>query len=806
MIGLRIFRPLALCADRLSLALLMLAALGSASAVAATSNSSRIIPHAAAASHSAAGVVLPPPSSEIPHVVIPALSGTPQLADFLPEKPQSDLVRSMLRVNNFTERYPDDGAPATEATVAYVGYTREHLYVAFVCSDSETRSIRAHMLKRDQLSNDDFVQIMLDTFHDSRRAFVFKVNALGVQADALYSEQTGSDYSFDTVWDSWGQRTPHGYVALMRIPFASLRFGRVPSGTPRQWGIILQRGITRKDEFVYWPQVKHNVAGQLTQEAVAEGFEDIEPGKNSQIQPYSLAHSFRQLNTVDANNPFFSDKNLQGYAGVDIKSVLHNSLVLDMTVNPDFSQIGVNNPAPPNQRFQYYFPELRPFFIENSSYFQTPLNLYYTPNIVMPQFGERLTGKVGKYALGILSVDDREPGLEVTSDDPAYGSRTHSYVGRVNRDIGNQSNLGVIYADQEYMSSFNRNGGADYRVRVRDRWTFTGQAVTSETRNTDSSWQSGQVWTQSASYTDLHTGMWFNFRDVAAGYTTATGFFTRPDIRQPHGSFSYTFRPAHGPLLAHGLNFYAQRTWDHTGLPLDFYFDPEYSFSFKHSTSLSFVAFLEQDRLRPSDYSDLPANVDYHSNGGGASFSTSPSPLLAVGVSGYAGQAVNYSPPDGKGPSSVGVQSDHLNLDVKPLRPLDLSSSYEFDRFSDPATGAVVYDNHQLVTRWNVQMDRAWSLNFIGEYLATLPNNTYTSLSNNKDIFGDVLLTYLPHPGTAFYVGYTSDYTNLNSSLCTRGATGVCNTNDPILPRTTGVALLNDQRVLYLKINHLFRF
>ena len=181
----------------------------------------------------------------------------------------------------------------------------------------------------------------------------------------------------------------------MRIPFSSLRFENASSGVSRTWGLILQRNIARKDEQVFWPQVKHSVAGELTQEAVAEGFQDIERGKNMQIEPYAIGHSFRQLNTVDPNNPVFNHKLLQGYEGLDTKLVLHNSLALDITVNPDFSQIGVNNPAPPNQRFQFYYPELRPFFIENSSYFETPLNLYYTPNIVMPQFGERFRHRPG---------------------------------------------------------------------------------------------------------------------------------------------------------------------------------------------------------------------------------------------------------------------------------------------------------------------------------------------------------------------------------------------------------------------------
>lgn len=756
------------------------------------------------ADHAGSSLILQPLPSGAPHVIIPALSAMPKLSDFLANAP-AGVVREMLRIGNFTERYPDDGAPSTEPTVAYLGYTREYLFAAFVCSDDQPRSIRGHLLPRDSLSEDDSVSVLLDTFHDSRRAFLFKANPLGIEADALYTEQTGSDYSFDTVWDTWGTRTPEGFTVLMRIPFTSLRFENASAGVSRTWGIILQRNISRKDEQVFWPQVKHNVAGELTQEAVAEGFEDIERGKNGQIEPYALAHSLHQLNTVNAENPFFNNKLLQGYEGIDTKYVFHNSLALDVTVNPDFSQIGVNNPAPPNQRFAFYYPELRPFFIENSSYFQTPLNLYYTPNIVMPQYGERLTGKAGAYAVGVLSVDDRGPGLNVPEGDPAYGTRSHYYVGRVNRDIGNQSNLGVIFADQQYMNSFNRNGGVDYRTRIAGRWTLTGQGVTSETQSTGSAWQSGQGWVQGVSYTDLHTSFWMRYSDIASGYLTQTGFFTRPDVRQPNGRYSYTFRPAHGPLLSHGISVYSERIWDHTGLPLDYYLMPSYNFNFKHSTGGSIFAMLGQDRLRPSDYSALPANVEYHSIGAGVDFYTSPTPSVSLGYSGFAGSSINYSPPSGEGPVPVHAGSDQLSFEIKPVKTLNLSNSYEFDRFTQPVTGAVAYDNHQIVERWNLQMDKAWSVNFIGVYLATLPNTTYTSVTNTKDIYGNLLLTFLPHPGTAFYLGFTTDYVNLNSNLCTRESDGTCNPQYPILP-TTSSPQMNDQRIFYVKINHLFRF
>jgi len=141
----------------------------------------------------------------------------------------------------------------------------------------------------------------------------------------------------------------------------------------RTWGIILQRNISHANEQAFWPQNRHAIAGRLTQDMAADGFSDIEHGQNLQFEPYVLGRNLRQLNTIDPTDPYFQSKHFQGYSGLDAKFILHNSLILDTTVNPDFSQVGIDNPAIPNQRFPPYFAEVRPFFIENSSYFQTPV-------------------------------------------------------------------------------------------------------------------------------------------------------------------------------------------------------------------------------------------------------------------------------------------------------------------------------------------------------------------------------------------------------------------------------------------------
>ncbi|HVT96519.1 MAG TPA: DUF5916 domain-containing protein [Acidobacteriaceae bacterium] len=750
-------------------------------------------------------------------MVLPLLDGEPKLADFLSGAVRSPAAAQMLRISHFVERSPSDGSRPSEDTVAYLGYTHEAFFAAFICQDSRPQFIRAHMLARDAESDDDDVFMMLDTFHDQRRAFLFQSNALGIQTDGLYSEQTGYDFSFDTVWDTWGKRTPTGFVVLMRIPFASLYFANADPGEARTWGIILGRNISRTNESDYWPRVQHDIAGRLTQDMPVEGFEDIQHGQNLQFQPYSLARNMRQLNSVDPVNPFFEDKSFQAYSGMDAKFILHHSLVLDTTINPDFSQVGIDNPATPNQRFPPYFAEVRPFFIENSSYFQTPISLYYTDNIVKPQFGARLTGKLGPWAMGVLSVDDRSPGQLVPASDPNANKRAEFYATRVNRDLGKQSNIGLIYADREYLGSFNRAGGFDYRARLGNNWTVTGQAVTSQTKNLSNDTPgeqycetyaltcSGQAYFQQISYSDLHWGWWLAYNDNSAGFITDTGFFQRPDVREPNGRISYTFRPANGPILSHGPSLYAERIWDHSGVALDAYANPSYSVTFKGRTTVSGWAQLGQDRLRPIDYSALPSNVEYPSNQAGFNFYSSPVPYLAIGGGYYQGTAINYSPPDDQGPGPVDVSSPHLNVEVKPFGSVDLQNSYVYTHFTDPATGNVVYDNHELISRWNYQLTKAASFNLIGQYISTLPHTEYTDAANSKTLFADALFTYMPHPGTALYVGYIGNFANLDRALCTREQDGLCNTANPILP-PTGSSLMNDGKNLYVKMSYLLRF
>src|ERR1022692_498492 len=176
--------------------------------------------------------------------------------------------------------------------------------------------------------------------------------------------------------------------------------------------------------------------------------------------------------------------------GLDAKAVIHDTLTLDVALNPDFSQVESDDPAVTvNHRFEVVFPEKRPFFLENNSYFTTPENLFFSRRIVDPEFGGRITGKLGQWDLGVLAIDDRAAGAALDPADPNYGGRAEIGVVRVLREFG-KSNLGLLVTDRQFAGSYNRVASLDTRLKFNDTWTFAGQVMTSQTRELDGT-QSG---------------------------------------------------------------------------------------------------------------------------------------------------------------------------------------------------------------------------------------------------------------------------------------------------------------------------
>src|SRR5438874_341530 len=193
---------------------------------------------------------------------IPRVDTAPRLEDFV-DTTAGAWDGRLAHVSGFLQRAPADGEPATDRTDVYLGHDQSKLYVVFVAFDREPAKIRARLERREGITLDeDQVGFYLDTFDDRRRAYQFETNAIGVQDDSMYSEDSGDvDETFDTVWDSRGAITDRGYVVWMSIPFKSLRFP--PSGTT--WRFAAWRWVPRRSEGSWWPRETFTIRGILSQ-------------------------------------------------------------------------------------------------------------------------------------------------------------------------------------------------------------------------------------------------------------------------------------------------------------------------------------------------------------------------------------------------------------------------------------------------------------------------------------------------------------------------------------------------------------
>jgi Domain of unknown function (DUF5916) len=421
-----------------------------------------------------AQAVPPLPSAQIKDIHVPKITRPPKIEQFLGGASRSD----MKRVDDFRQRQPGDGVPVSRKTSAWIGYDDRNFYAVFVC-ESPASQTRARMAKREDIMSDDIVGLFFDTYRSGQRAYEFFVNPLGVQADAALTESQGDDFSFDTLWYSEGRLTPEGYVAMMTIPFRSLRFSPQAVQT---WGFGLFRGIPTNNENSFWPYVTEKVSGFTQQLGNMTGLENISPGRNLQLIPYAAFSNSHFLDQPSSGVPAFRGKT-DFRPGLDAKAVIHDTLTLDIALNPDFSQVESDDPqVTVNQRFEVFFPEKRPFFLENAGYFSTPENLFFSRRIVDPEFGGRITGKLGQWNLGVLAIDDRAAGSTLDPGDPNSADRAAIGVVRVQRDFG-KSNVGVLVTDREFAGSYNRVAALDTRLKLSDTWTFTGQAIAARRAN-----------------------------------------------------------------------------------------------------------------------------------------------------------------------------------------------------------------------------------------------------------------------------------------------------------------------------------
>jgi hypothetical protein len=684
-----------------------------------------------------------------------------------------------IPVADFRQREPGDGTPVSQQTTAYLSYDDANLYVVFVCRDDPAK-VRARIARREEIGADDQVVIYLDTFRDRERAYFFMANPLGVQMDGILTEGQDDDVSWDAVWQSDGRLTPDGYVVRMTIPFRSLRF---PSAPAQTWGVALGRIIQRSNEESYWPFMTKRVKGLVPQFAALQGLEAISPGRNVQINPYSTLARARVFDDDAVAHLTESDQR----AGLDAKMVLRDALALDATVNPDFSQVETDDPqVTVNQRFEVFFPEKRPFFIENSGYFQTPVNLFFSRRIVDPGGGVRLTGKAGRWSLGAIAINDREPG-RVAAPDPLAGSRATVGAFRVQHELGDESTIGALVTDRELEGSYARVASLDTRLKLGRTWAATAQLMRSDVREPGSArgaggggalldiGRDGRYFDYSATFTALEPG--FNAR--------ALGFVERTGIREMEHNWKVRFRPRGKAVLNYGPEVKIDYVWAPDGRQLDREFKAQFQVELVGQTELA---------VERTELFELFEDAPFRPYKTEASFTTEWLKWLGIEATYAWGGDVNHDPADGLDPFLGRAAEAELQLTVRPTPGLRVDQAAIESRL-DTRAGARVFTERQFRTKINYQFSRFLSFRAIVDYKAEFGDTTLADIEDKRKWGADLLLTYLVNPGTAFYVGYTDRYENL----------AIAPGPPPSLFRSRSPDLSVGRQV-FVKLSYLWRF
>ena len=449
--------------------------------------------------------------------------------------------QTALRMPLDFEVRPAENEQAPVQTDVLLTHDNSHLYVAFVARDPEPERIRARFRDRDNVWNDDFVGIVLDTFNDERRAFELMVNPLGVQTDAVNDEVGGRyDTSWDAIWQSAAKITATGWQAELAIPFRQLRFE--PTEAAQVWGFDAIRSYPRGDRhhIGLFPRDRGN-NGYLQQARKIRGFSKVEPGRNLQLVPTATAGRIDQRQggaRLESGDEEF-DLGASGRWGIT------TNWTLSGTVNPDFSQVEADAlRLDVNEQFTLFFPEARPFFLEGADTFSTQMNLVYTRTVADPSAALKLTGKQGAHTVGIFTARDEVtnvllPGAEGSSLQ-RFDQETTSTVGRYRYDLGGNSTIGALWTDRRGGDYSNRVGSVDLRWRPTERDTVRAQAAFTSTDYSggmvaafdlrdDST--SGNGFQLGYSHSRRNWGVNFNARDLDEGFRADVGFVTRVDLR-----------------------------------------------------------------------------------------------------------------------------------------------------------------------------------------------------------------------------------------------------------------------------------
>lgn len=490
--------------------------------------------------------------------------------------------RTAEEATGFHQQFPNDTSSASSQTEVRLTYDENNLFVGVICYDEVEGKYIVESLRRDfDERNNDYFMLVIDPFNDLTNGYAFAVTPLGVQLEGLLTGG-GSGFrslssSWDNIWYSETRKTDDGWVAEMKIPFKSIRYADDIS----TWNIQFVRNDLGRNERSTWTTVKRQYRPTSFSYAGGLKWEDSPPEAGSNI-------SFIPYLSSSASQDYSINKDIASTwkAGFDGKIALSSSLNLDLTVNPDFSTVEVDQQQTNVSRFELFFPERRQFFLENSDLFSDfgfrQSQVFFSRRIGLGSpllFGARLSGQIGDgLRIGLLNAQTDHLAQSDDSDDtPAYNFT----VGTVRKQVFGRSNISAIFANKQSLNfekdqengfdfgsrnKFNRVYGLQYNLlSANDRWNGTFYLFNSnDPVHTTDHWAHGT----SLFYNTRRFFAFWTHEFIGENFVAEMGFFPRTGYFNFGPFFRYNFYPKSKTINQHGPGFrsryYLDRQWDQT--------------------------------------------------------------------------------------------------------------------------------------------------------------------------------------------------------------------------------------------------
>ena len=450
-------------------------------------------------------------------------------------------------ITNLTQQSPKPGEPTPFRTEVRILADGANLYFGITCVDPDPARIAVHTMQRDgNMTGDDTVSIVLDTFHDHRTGYLFQTNAVGARLDGLISDPNAEEpaLDWDGIWNVATRITPTGWTAEIVLPAQTIRFNR-SSG---QWGFNVQRYVARDLLTLRWAGTTLDAELlDLRRAGNLEGIGSLSQGWGLTVSPYALG-LYQIDRTIDHS---FS----KGQAGVDVGYHLTSQIDAVLTINPDFAEIEADTRQVNLTRFDLFFPEKRPFFTDGANFFDFGLDLreefipfysrrvgLFDDRIIPITAGLKTVGRAGPWGVGALDVQTRD-----VTGVPA----TNLAAGRFTYDVNSNLRVGAI------ATNGNPNGRTSNTLAGLDAvWqTSTFQDEKNLAFGLWGARSFGEVgpgqrngWGVKAQYPNDLWDIEASFNQFGDSLDPVLGFLPRPGTRQYSGGAAYQPRPEGGPF------------------------------------------------------------------------------------------------------------------------------------------------------------------------------------------------------------------------------------------------------------------